>query len=92
MDELVLPTINSYCRVGSYHSWWEIILIRFYLPAALVVPPSQFLVHSQFVFLFQVGKVFVFVFVFLFQVPEKSNRKSLLKYLSMSLAEKRTKY
>merc|ERR1712183_47875 len=25
----------------------------FYLPAALVVPPSQFLVHSQFVFLFQ---------------------------------------
>merc|ERR1719490_506135 len=25
----------------------------FYLPAALAVPPSQFLVHSQFVFLFQ---------------------------------------
>merc|ERR1719180_663036 len=25
----------------------------FYLPAALVIPPSQFLVHSQFVFLFQ---------------------------------------
>jgi alkylglycerol monooxygenase len=25
----------------------------FYLPAALIIPPSQFLVHSQFVFLFQ---------------------------------------
>ena len=25
----------------------------FYLPAALFIPPSQFLVHSQFVFLFQ---------------------------------------
>ena len=25
----------------------------FYLPAALFIPPAQFLVHSQFVFLFQ---------------------------------------
>ena len=34
---------------------WNIPQNRFYLPAALAVPPSQFLVHSQFVFLFQVG-------------------------------------
>ena len=33
---------------------WNIPQNRFYLPAALAVPPSQFLVHSQFVFLFQV--------------------------------------
>ena len=42
-------------KIGStWKSDWNIPQYRFYLPAALAVPPSQFLVHSQFVFLFQV--------------------------------------
>ena len=43
------PNIGSTWKYG-----WNIPQNRFYLPAALAVPPSQFLVHSQFVFLFQV--------------------------------------